>query len=1323
MSVTKAADLLGVGRPALSNFLNGKAGLSRDLAHRLAKVFGGDSEELLRLQASYESTIAEPGLAGIEVTRHVPLLLKVRGKQLSIWAESIESRSRLPVLIRRLVRSTAQGLIRIDFPGFEDVNRSGFDGWTETGGASPWVPLGETAWECSVDKKITAKANTDYEKRTKKVSADIRAKTTLIIVTTRSWAKKKEWRKTKNNLAEWKDIRAYDASDLEQWLESSLEGQIWISEELEVPLAGLRTLPGAWDDWCGDSGLLPDLFAEPVKGWRSDIEKWIQTSTPPPLRIAADSVGEGLSFLNACLDDLEMGPQIDRAIVVDTPLALRSIRRGLEDQLIVIHTMEVERELGQLAGSFHVLRIQAGTGMREMPDILLQPLSHESFGEALESMGLDKDRIVALAQESGRSPTVLRRRLSKLEAVRAPRWSETPEEAILVGLLSLIGRWEVQRTSGTEPTADQVILTCLSGLQAEEIDTHIAHLLALDDSPLWKAGDTIGVISKLDSWYATFQHIGMQVLDRFFDIAEMVLTEPDPSLELSEDMRWASAIYGKMREFSKTLRKSIADTLAFLANPNCPGGLKNETIGHRVASCVDSLMSSLNSERFESLSDVLPLLAEAAPMKFLEIIERDLASPHPAVDTVMRPAGNELFSSCPRTPILWSLETVAWNNDNVTRAVRILASLCRHTMQDNWMNTPLRSLSAIFCIVKPQCALNEAGRRILLDMLWDEFPEVAWKVCVTELTGGPRFLPNSHKPKWRNDAYGHGAGKEYWDDECHQAGLHMISHLLSRPSYSVEMMIDLIQLRLPDEERMGAWDLLTEWASTADDSERSLACEVIRSTFGVASILAQDRDFEQPEGAEEAHEIYLQLLPTDPILKHRWLFQGGWNVDLFPAELEAADEKPIETYTVELCVKAVLEILEHQGRSCVPRLAELEINGYQLGRILIEELGDADLAWALDQLIRNGTNGSLNLARGLLQSISESRLGLVLKQSLNAVPEEKKASLLLLAPFHPITWDSTIQQSLEQEYWSEVIANPFRRDTELGLITHSVRNLVRHGRPRQALHALRMNVDRINGDLLLEILKDLGHSREKGRFGPEDTWVVREMLNTITDWNVGTLNERALLEWKLMALLERRYSFRNLKSEIDQNPDLVVQAIRLGYRRTDGIDDMADFTEDERENQAHFAFHLLHSLHWTPGRNSKEEIDEELLDNWIRSVQRGCISNDRKSIGDSVIGTFLSAAPVGEDEIWPCLPVRNMLEKHGNQSMAGGFSSGKYNSRGAHFVDASGDRQLAQQYSDWAQDLRITHPKTAAILREIALSYTHQANRHEEDDQRRRRMV
>ncbi len=55
MSVTQAADILSVGRPALSTLLNEKASLSPEMALRIEKAFGVKMETLLKMQARYDA--------------------------------------------------------------------------------------------------------------------------------------------------------------------------------------------------------------------------------------------------------------------------------------------------------------------------------------------------------------------------------------------------------------------------------------------------------------------------------------------------------------------------------------------------------------------------------------------------------------------------------------------------------------------------------------------------------------------------------------------------------------------------------------------------------------------------------------------------------------------------------------------------------------------------------------------------------------------------------------------------------------------------------------------------------------------------------------------------------------------------------------------------------------------------------------------------------------------------------------------------------------------------------------------------------------------
>jgi antitoxin HigA-1 len=53
LSVTTAAELLKVTRPALSNVLNGHSDISPEMCLRISKVFGGSAEIWMNLQAIY----------------------------------------------------------------------------------------------------------------------------------------------------------------------------------------------------------------------------------------------------------------------------------------------------------------------------------------------------------------------------------------------------------------------------------------------------------------------------------------------------------------------------------------------------------------------------------------------------------------------------------------------------------------------------------------------------------------------------------------------------------------------------------------------------------------------------------------------------------------------------------------------------------------------------------------------------------------------------------------------------------------------------------------------------------------------------------------------------------------------------------------------------------------------------------------------------------------------------------------------------------------------------------------------------------------------
>lgn len=69
LTVTEGARVLGVTRQTLNNLLNGKSGISPEMAIRLSKAFGGSAETWLGVQLDYDLAQARRREGEITVKR------------------------------------------------------------------------------------------------------------------------------------------------------------------------------------------------------------------------------------------------------------------------------------------------------------------------------------------------------------------------------------------------------------------------------------------------------------------------------------------------------------------------------------------------------------------------------------------------------------------------------------------------------------------------------------------------------------------------------------------------------------------------------------------------------------------------------------------------------------------------------------------------------------------------------------------------------------------------------------------------------------------------------------------------------------------------------------------------------------------------------------------------------------------------------------------------------------------------------------------------------------------------------------------------------
>ena len=76
--MTEGAKVLGVGRQALNNIVNGKSGISPEMAIRLTKAFDSTEETWLRMQLAYDLAAARKNESKIKVRRQHPTELRAQ---------------------------------------------------------------------------------------------------------------------------------------------------------------------------------------------------------------------------------------------------------------------------------------------------------------------------------------------------------------------------------------------------------------------------------------------------------------------------------------------------------------------------------------------------------------------------------------------------------------------------------------------------------------------------------------------------------------------------------------------------------------------------------------------------------------------------------------------------------------------------------------------------------------------------------------------------------------------------------------------------------------------------------------------------------------------------------------------------------------------------------------------------------------------------------------------------------------------------------------------------------------------------------------------
>jgi hypothetical protein len=212
----------------------------------------------------------------------------------------------------------------------------------------------------------------------------------------------------------------------------------------------------------------------------------------------------------------------------------------------------------------------------------------------------------------------------------------------------------------------------------------------------------------------------------------------------------------------------------------------------------------------------------------------------------------------------------------------------------------------------------------------------------------------------------------------------------------------------------------------------------------------------------------------------------------------------------------------------------------------------------------------------------------------------------------------------------------------------------------------------------------------------------------------------------IRALDHTEHGIRNLERQLAESPRLFVQVLALAFKRNDGGQDPPEWRiqTEHREALWSAAYSLLDKIRRIPGTGDDGTIRVADLKAWVIEARSLCLEHGRAVIGDQKIGQILAAAPVGDDGIWPCAAVREVLEDVASLEIAIGMGIAVYNSRGFHArsEDGADERALASKYRTWSHQLAFEYPYVANLVEQIAARYDHEADREDSDAAVRRRL-
>jgi hypothetical protein len=907
-----------------------------------------------------------------------------------------------------------------------------------------------------------------------------------------------------------------------------------------------------------------------------------------------------------------------------------------------------------------------------------------------------------------------------------PPWSQRPAADVIAPLV-LVGSWRSVDPAGEPSSTDRAIVARVANTDYDFLERDLDEWANLGDPPVRRSGRGWRLAAPIDAWTLLRRTLSAPDLSRWSAAAIEVLTEVDPVLDVPSAERPLAGVRGISRSWSDRLRRGLAQGAAIL------GAAGDGRVGDRrpaedyANQVVHELLAQANADDsgrlWQSLSDVLPLLAEAAPDEFLDAVNQGLAASSPLLASMFGDATDPRGwgPSSAHTGLLWALETLCWSPRYLPGATDALAHLAEIDPGGRLSNRPPDSLRRVFLPWRPYTAAPPERRLTVLAGLSERRQAMAFQLLVSLLPAPGDTTHPTAAPRFRD-----------WRPDTEAVTL--IEHL-----QMITGVVDLVLRMLREEPSrwIGILDALC--GLPRDQLDRFINAlelvtpdalpDVVRRQLWneLTELTARHRQFHEARWAfpdellRHFERIADRLEPSGDATRHARLFD--WHPDL--PGTDKRDHDAYDTALRRAQGAAVTEALAEGGLEPLLALATASKLARMVGAITAESGTEELGSQILQELEHEGPRREFAIGWAMrMAELHEEAWRADTAASFAAASEHARALFFFALPVDQQTWSlvDADTSGVQEQYWRSLRTMGISPDNVEAL----AERLLERRRPWAVVDLLTVHLYRTDDrpkpspDLIQRALRAALEPNLSETLPPGSLdYALRVLLDHLAAAGTDS-NVMFELEWAYLLLLKYTRQPHAIYERLAQDPDLFADIVCHAYRaKGDTRPRRADETAE-----AHIlrCWSILQDWRRLPGTQKDESVDAAALSSWVQQSRTLLLERDRADIGDQCLGQLLSGSPVGADGAWPCEAVRSVIEATKSKHLDTGVEIGRFNARGVTsrgmFDGGQQEIALASQYWHWADIVGDRSPRTGRLLRRLADGYARDARREDESAER-----